>query len=279
MKKAIFIILFYLVHQTANSQFTTTLVVIPQPPGTLMDWGIKELTYVIAGQPGLPPRQAVIRAELKASDGSVAAITNLAKARVRAVGGGTMILNSQDVIPVEVMIFNGRFKKSIEKTGKLPADHYTLCVRLVTPVDFLPLSTDQCRSFSIAAFQLPIPTMPFNDEVLDAEKAQTAISFRWTPVAPRPGELVKYIVTVFEILDRQTAMQALRSNRPLLAKEIVGTTQYIWQPQLSFIDTTRFIWTIQTLDSRGIPFGDGNVNADGISEPSVFTVRKKPKPN
>ena len=279
MKKAIFTILFYLLYQTGNSQFNTTLVVIPQPPGTLIDWGTKELTYVVTGQPGVPPRQAVIRAELKSSDGSVAAITNLSKARVRPVGNGTLILYAADVIPVDVMIFNGRFKKSIERSGKLPADNYTLCVRLVTPIDFIPLSTEQCRSFSIAAFQLPIPTMPFNEEKLDAEKAQTAITFRWTPVSPRPGELIKYIVTVFEILDRQTPMQALRSNRPLLAKEVIGTTQYIWQPQLSFTDTTRFIWTIQTLDSRGIPFGDGDVNKDGISEPSVFTVRKKPKPN
>lgn len=298
MKKAIFIILFYLVHQTANSQFTTTLVVIPQPPGALISWGTKELTYIVSGQPGLPPRLVLIRAELKASDGSNAGTTNLAKAKARTVGNGTIIFYAADVIPLEVMVFNGKYKKSIEKTGKLPADHYTLCVRLVSPVDFTPVSQDQCRSFTLAAFQLPIPVMPLNEDVLDAEKAQTAITFRWTPVSPTPGELVKYIVTVFEIQDRQTPMQALRSNRPLLTKEVIATTQFIWQPQLSFIktriwadapdsvhtpeeraildslDITRFIWTIQTVDSRNIPFGDGNVNGDGISEPNVFTIIK-----
>ncbi len=297
MKKFVVIIFTCLCNEIAWSQ-STVLVVVPQPPGSLVSWSTKELNYIVTGQPGLPPRQVVIRAELKASDGSVAAVTNLSKARIRQVGNGTIIFYAADVVPLDVMSFNGKYKKSIERSGKLPADHYTLCVRLVTPVDFLPITQDQCRTFNIAAFQLPIPVMPLNEEVMDAEKAQTAITFRWTPVSPTPGEVVKYVVTVFEILDRQTPMQALRSNRPLLAREVIGTTQFIWQPQLSFIktkiwsgpadsaytpqeravmdslDVTRFIWTLQTLDSRGIPFGDGNVNGDGISEPGVFTVIK-----
>ena len=140
--------------------------------------------------------------------------------------------------------------------------------------------------------------MPANEEVLEAEKAQTAIIFRWTPVVPRPAGVLKYIVTVFEVSDRQTPLQALRSNQPLLTKEITGATQFIWQPQLFFVktktltedskseklysgeekavmdsvDATTFIWTIQTVDSRGVPFGDGNINADGISEPNIFTI-------
>ena len=83
-------------------------------------------------------------------------------------------------------------------------------------------------------------------------------------------------------------MQALRSNQPLVSREVIGTTQFIWQPQLAFmqnggdeghlvstvdsIAATRYIWTIQTTDLQDVPFGDGNVNGDGISEPNVFTI-------
>ncbi len=296
MKKIFLIAAIFLTGYVCLAQLTTTLVVVPQPPGALINWGTKELTYIISNQVGSAPRSFIVKVELKESNGTVAATTNLAKARVRTMGPATLILYAADVIPLDAMVFNGKYKLSLERSGKLPAGNYELCLQLVTPIDFLPVSEIRCRNFTLAAFQLPIPTIPANEEVLDAEKAQTAVMFRWTPVAPRPAEQVKYIVTVFEVLDRQTPMQALRSNQPLLTKEVIGTTQYIWQPQLSFaktkiwkndadslyskedravldsVDASMFIWTIQTVDSRGIPFGDGNVNSDGISEPNTFTV-------
>ena len=39
--------------------------------------------------------------------------------------------------------------------------------------------------------------------------------------------------------------------------------------------TKQFVWTIQALDQQGVPFGDGNINGDGISEPAVFLVGKE----
>jgi hypothetical protein len=148
--------------------------------------------------------------------------------------------------------------------------------------------------------------MPANETVLDIEKAKAAITFRWTPVAPRPIQPLAYRVTVFEVLAGQTPMQALRSNQPLLAKDVIGTTQYIWQPQLGLtmccldgdpdvdlkmkkdsggvvhgdvdfdLDAYAFIWTLQTFDLQGRPFGDGNINGDGISEPNVFFIDRRP---
>lgn len=299
MKKIILIATIFFATNSCLAQSNTNLVVVPQPPGSLLNWSTKDLTYIITNQGGAI-RQAVIKAVLTTVDGTPVATTNLAKAKVRILGTGTLLFYAADVIPLEAIIFVGKYKTSLERSGKLPAGSYQLCVQLVTPVDYVPISEQRCRNFTIASFQLPIPMMPANEDVIEAEKAQTAITFRWTPVAPRPAEQVKYIVTVFEILDKQTPMQALRSNQPLLTKEIIGTTQYIWQPQLSFIktkiwtndakadslyskeelsvrdsvDATTFIWTIQTTDLRGTPFGDGNVNSDGISEPNTFTIIK-----
>ena len=136
MKRLLLVALVSLAGKIVLAQITTTLVVIPQPPGSLYSWGTKELTYIINNQAGSAPRRAVIKATLKTLGGEVAAITNLAKARVINIGPGTLILYAADVIPLEAMIFNGKFKTSLEKTGKLPADNYQLCVQLVTPVDF-----------------------------------------------------------------------------------------------------------------------------------------------
>ena len=326
MKKLLIITTICFVTLNTWAQFNTTLVVSPNPPGSILSWGTKDLTYIISGSAGVAG-QALIKATLKTTDGIVAAVTNLAKARVITINPatGNILLYAPDVIPLEVMVFNGKFKISMDRSGKLPSGSYQLCVQLVRPVDFFPMSQEQCRTFTIAAFQLPIPMMPANETILDIEKAKATITFRWTPVAPRPSTPVTYRVTVFEILPGQTSMQALRSNQPLLAKDIVGTTQFIWQPQLGLTmccmgdpdfdlrmkkdsgnrprpdpdfdlmrkknDSTKlptpepdmdpdayaFIWTIQTFDLQGRPFGDGNINGDGISEPNVFFIDRRPQ--
>ena len=327
MKKIILITTICFASHIGFAQFNTTLVVNPNPPGSLLSWGTKDLTYIISGSAGVAG-DVLIKATLRTTDGAVAATTNLSKARVIRINPatGNVILYAADVIPLEAMTFNGKFKTSMDRSGKLPAGSYQLCVQLVRPVDFLPMSQEQCRTFTLAAFQLPIPMMPANETVLDIEKARAAITFRWTPVAPRPAEMLTYRVTVFEVLENQTPMQALRSNQPLLAKDIIGTTQYIWQPQLGLttcckgdpdfdlrmkkdsgkyppphgdpdfdlmrvkkdsgnighgdpdfdLDAYAFIWTIQTFDSRGVPFGDGNINGDGISEPNLFFIDRRP---
>lgn len=292
MKKILLIIAFCFTSQICLAQYNTTLVVSPNPPGAILSWSIKDLTYIVSGSTGVVG-DVLIKATLKLTDGTVAATTDLAKARPTRINPATgNIFYAADVIPLEVMIFTGKFKVSMERSGKLPAGAYELCVQLVSPGTFQRLSEERCRIFNIASFQLPIPMMPANETILDLNRAKAAITFRWTPVAPPPSEMLTYRVTVFEILDYQTPMQALRSNQPLLAKDIKGTTQFIWQPQLGLtqcspcetgdsiitgdFDAYAFTWTIQTLDSRGVPFGDGNINGDGISEANVFFIDRRP---
>jgi hypothetical protein len=151
----------------------------------------------------------------------------------------------------------------------------------------------------MAATQLPILMKPYNEEVLDGQKAQTAIIFRWTPVVPRLTTPVTYRIQVFEILDYQTPVQALRANFPLLDKELLNVTQFIWLPQLNFtkggditgdveknINTSeaglgsgkdkktmmRFVWSIQTLDNLGNPISRTDGSGEARSEPFMFYV-------
>jgi hypothetical protein len=302
MKKIFLIAAFAFVAQFSTAQFNTQLVVIPNPPGALADWDNKTLTYMVAGGIGLTA-PVLVKATIKTLDGEVVATKNLAKAPTIIAGSSNLILYVNDVMPLDIMVFNGKYKNSMDKSGKLPSGNYQLCVQLVNPTDYRIMSEERCRIFNLAAYQLPIPIMPANESILELEKAQSVITFRWTPVTPNTGMILTYRVTVFEILPGQTPMQALRSNPPQLAKDIIGTTQYIWQPQLGMThcckgdpdfdlrmkkDTTgtpgpdmepdayAFIWTIQTLDNQGRPFGDGHINADGISEHNVFFIDRRP---
>lgn len=237
MKRYSFLFAALITAAITTAQLQVNLVVSATPPSTLNQWNDRRdvLTYLVVYRQG-SLRQVKIKSELKLTDGTVVGTTDLARARVIQLGDGNNIFYAADVLPADVMIFSGKYKTSLDKTGKLPADNYQLCVQLVNPTDFTPASEQRCRVFNLAALQLSIPVMPANDILLPVEQAQTAITFRWTPVSPRPVFPVTYRIMVFEVLDHQQPVQALRSNQPLLVKDVTGTTQYIWQPQLGMMD-------------------------------------------
>jgi hypothetical protein len=237
------------------------------------------LTLIVSAQ-GALVGQFKIKTEIKTLDGTVIGSADLSKTLLFTPNpAGTTILVANDVLPLEFMVFTGKYKTSVERTGKLPADNYTLCVRPVNITDYTPLGEEQCKTFYLASIQLPILLKPFNEEELDAKQAQTAIIFRWSPMVPAQSSPVTYRLQVFEVLPTQSPVQALRSNQPLLDKEIKSATQYIWRPQLPFLpydnETKKipaFVWTIQSLNNAGLPVTQTDGSGEGRSEPIIFFV-------
>ena len=94
---------------------------------------------------------------------------------------------------------------------------------------------------------------------------------------------VTYRVQVFEVLENQTPVQALRSNQPVLDQQVIAATQFIWRPQLGMADPgngskgLQFIWTIQSLDNSGNPITRTDGNGEGRSEPLIFYIGPKNK--
>ena len=278
----------------AQPKIKFNLMVNAQPPAQLSEWGNRREVLMLMAtpeQPGAPGGgQFKIKTEIKTTDGTVVGNADLAKTPVFTINstGTPTILVANDVMPLEFMVFTGKYKTSLERTGKLPADNYIICVRPVNIIDYTPLGEEQCKTFYLATTQLPILMKPYNEEVIDAKKAQTAIIFRWSPVVPTQPSPVTYRIQVFEVLPTQSPVQALRSNQPLLDKEILAATQFIWQPQLSFLpydeETKKlptFIWTIQSLDANHNPVTQTDGNGEGRSEPLIFFVNpdknRKPK--
>jgi hypothetical protein len=289
MKKLIITTIAIFIVATAMAQIRFNLILNAQPPAQLSEWGNRrEVLTLIVTAPGAIGGQYKIKTEIKTLDGTVIGSADLAKTPVFTPNSaGTSILVANDVMPLEFMVFTGKYKTSLERTGKLPADNYTICVRPVNIVDYTPVGEEQCKSFYLASTQLPILMKPYNEEVIDAKKAQTAIIFRWSPVVPTQPSPVTYRLQVFEVLPTQSPVQALRSNQPLLDKEILAATQFIWQPQLSFLpydeETKKlptFIWTIQSLDKDRNPVTRTDGNGEGRSEPLIFLVNpdKNKKP-
>lgn len=289
MKRIVCIIISALACSIGWAQINSNLILMTQPPAQLSEWGNRrEVLTLILSAPGAAAGQFKIKAEIKTLDGTVIGSADLAKTTVFTMSStGTTILFAGDVVPLEYIMFTGKYKTSLQRTGKLPADNYILCVQPVRPVDYVPLDAEQCKNFFLATTQLPILMKPYNEEVLDAKKAQTAILFRWTPVVPTQASPVTYRLQVFEVLPTQSPLQALRSNQPLLDKEILAATQYIWQPQIPFMPydsetkkSPTFIWTIQSLDKDKKPVTQTDGNGEGRSEPLIFFVQpgKNKKP-
>lgn len=291
MKKIIAIVCLMITTQSLLSQININLTLSGRPPANLTEWANrKDVLTFIMGSSTATRFDVKIKTELKTLDGTVIGSTNLNTAKVYTpLPGASTILNALDVLPLENMIFTGKYLNAIQKTGKLPADNYMLCVQLVRMPDYAPASTVVCKTFYLTAYQLPVLMLPVNEQELNRTIAQSTITFRWTPVVPAFTTPVTYRLLVFEILENQKDMQALRSNQTLLDKKIAGTTQFIWQPQLSMIPYSsgadslntvqpkgkKFIWTIQTLDNSGQPLNQTEGNGESMSEPKVFYVIDK----
>jgi len=289
MKKLFTIICLLFSATLLKAQINVNLSLSGRPPATLTEWGNrKDVLTLIIGPAQSQSADVKIKTTVKTLDGTVIGATNLNTAKTfTPLAGAALILNAIDVLPLENVVFTGKYQSALLKTGKLPANNYMLCVQLVRATDFAPASAEVCKTFYVAAYQLPILTQPSNEQELNAKLSQTAITFRWTPVVPASPTPVTYRLRVFEVLENQHDVQALRSNQPLLDKNIVGTTQFIWQPQMSMIPYTvadsaknkvpgkKFIWTIQTLDNNGQPLNPTDGNGESLSEPKVFFVVNK----
>jgi hypothetical protein len=293
MKNKILIAFLLLFTVMVHAQPITNLVVNARPTATLSKWATTQgtITLIVNNQGGAQgiTKRVKIKATLKASDGSEVSTTNLNLAQVIILPDGNSVYNAAVVYPLEIQQFTGKYQQSLNRTAKLPADNYQLCIQLVEPTTYAPLSQEKCASFYVAAAQLPICMMPANEQVLDITQARTAITFRWTPLVPKPQGATNYRLQVFEVLENQTPMQALRSNQPLLDKIIIERTQFIWQTQGILGDSVsqkkgwdgsvkgkQFIWSIQTLDALQNPVAV-DANYEGRSEPIRFTIADKPK--
>jgi hypothetical protein len=300
MKKLVFSILL-LTSICTQAQLVVDFAQLSLPPGgRLNSWSLYPATMrILVSAQGGAGAKAILKTQIRNTDGTVVATTDLSRAQIYTfLGSAPQQFNASQILPLELMIFNGSYRNTFEKTGTLPAGTYQLCVQFVTPVDFLPLSQERCRIFNIRAVQLPVLMMPPAGAELNAISAQTAITFRWTPAIANINP-VFYRLQVWEVLPGQLPVQAMRANQPLLSQLVTGTTQYIWRPQLLFdfpvadsavkADTSNiaagnaapkvtkpFIWTVQAVDGKGDPVSDaGDYNTQGRAEPKQFFIVRK----
>lgn len=278
------IIISGVISHSASAQLTLTVTIGYPAPTYLSEWNSSRagLATVIFNA---ADKQTTIllkfRTQLENSNGGVIAMSNNATARIFTIHSGANTFTLDNILQIDNLQFmDGVFANKIRTSGKLPSDNYQICVQLLSAVNDVDLTkAPVCRPFVQISYQLPYLLLPIDKTWLDANIAQSVITFRWSSLVPMSKEPVFYRLQVFEILDGQTSMQALRANQPILETDVRGTTQYFWRPQLNFKEMPGriFIWTVQTLDAKGFPVTSVDENNQGRSDPRVFGVCDKLK--
>jgi len=159
-----------------------------------------------------------------------------------------------------------------------PGD-YEICVQFFDygPVGMAPLSEEKCKPFSIRekeqqTFQPPQSIAPVDGTVMSEADAKKPITFRWIPVIPRPQDPVTYRLTVWQLMQGQNGVQAMKANQPLITKDVDNIAQAVVNNLVSgpclppYLCS--FIWNVQALNHEGKPIGENN----GTSKPSQFSA-------
>lgn len=262
---------------TANAQFTVTINIVNPAPAYLSDFAYPRtgMSTIIYNPADKLPVIVKFRTQIKNSDDAVIAVSTDASASNHTLNPGGNNFTLEKLFQIENLTITAPdVRNSLMKTGKLPGGKYQLCIQLINTRGLELLKSPVCRQFMQPLYQLPYLLSPNDKTWLDANIAQSVITFRWSHIVPIPPERVLYRLQVFEVLDNQQPIQALRSNQPILSIELMNTAQYLWRPQLSLKDSLVhvFIWTVQSLDLKGFPVQTANPYTQGRSEPRIFGV-------
>jgi len=157
-----------------------------------------------------------------------------------------------------------------------PGD-YEICVQFFGygPKGFDPLSEEKSKPFTIRGddqqvYQAPQPISPANFNVFTPQDIKKPITFRWTPVFPRPVGVVTYQLKVWQLKQGQNSAQAMSANQPIVNNNYNNITQVVIQnltsDPLTSPNLNDFVWNVHAMNKEGKPIGENN----GQSTASVF---------
>lgn len=162
-----------------------------------------------------------------------------------------------------------------------PGD-YELCVQFFGNRQgaVTPFSEEKCKPFTIQAaeqqsYQGPQGITPANGAIISEKDSKMPITFRWTPVVPKPKDPLNYKLTVWQLMQGQNGPQAQKANQPLITKDLVNINQYV----ISNLITgpckppylCDFVWNVQAMNREGKAIGGNN----GTSELFGFSIGDK----
>lgn len=277
MKKIVSTILFAIT-LFSNNVFSQSLqlLIAPKPSPYLSDWQTRsETARLVVNNTSGSPIDCKIKTQLYNGSGTLLGETDLSKMPILTIMPGIQQFNAEDIYPTSALKFYGASQTSIIQTGRIPDDNYRLCTNLMDPTTGVALNglQPQCKMFSIVAYQAPVLIAPREDESISENNIRGLI-FRWTPVTPTPNFMVTYKLQIWEVLEGQNKIAALRTNQPIIDKNYRGITQTTWPIDFAMPEVgKKYVWTITALDDQERNMVEGY----GIAEPKGFSVNNQPQ--
>ncbi len=200
--------------------------------------------------------------------------------QIRQAGAKICGNNAQATVIIDV--FEVRNFSANELAGilsncpKLKPSDYSLCAQFFN-IDNYPISREFCKEFMVEdivqSFSAPQNISPTNEKKFRESDIKAPLTFRWTPVLPKPKDPVMYKLRVWQLMQGQTGTQAMKSNDPIVEKEVSNINQAI----ISNLITgpckppylCDFVWNVQALDREGKPIGKNM----GTSELYFFKIK------
>jgi hypothetical protein len=138
----------------------------------------------------------------------------------------------------------------------------------------MPLSEERTKPFTIRGneqqtYREPQGIAPGNGTTFNEGDIKKPITFRWTPVVPKPQESTTYRLRVWQLMEGQNTQQARTVNQPIFTKDVDNLTQAI---AINLITgpckppyLCSFIWNVQALNREGKPIGENNGTSELFS--------------
>ena len=172
----------------------------------------------------------------------------------------------------------GELTGNLSQCPKLKPGSYSVCVQFFN-IDNYPISKEVCREFTVEdavqvqqSYSPPQNMSPANEKKFTEAEVKLPVTFRWTPVVPKPKEEVTYRLKVWQLMQGQTGAAAMRSNTPVVEKEVTNLTQTVIA---NFYNNAcrppylcEYVWQVQAVNKDGKPIGSN----DGTSEVFNFIV-------
>jgi hypothetical protein len=159
---------------------------------------------------------------------------------------------------------------------------YELCVQFYSFGGAVPsrILGESCKPFTIAdkkdktVYSPPSNVSPVNEKSFTEKELVAPLTFRWTPVIPRPKDPVVYRLRVWQLMQGQSGAQAMKTTTPMVDEEVTNITQFI--KKITFPPNGRaqnsFVWNVEASNKNTM----GGIEVLGVSEPSTFTINANP---
>ncbi len=168
---------------------------------------------------------------------------------------GTKIVTGADIQPIDATYHNEKYKNAFLRTGQAPTGEYRICVEVRDECGAEILATD-CKSAVIQQLNPPILISPPDESTVE----EPLPAFSWLPPSPlRLGQRVAYRLKMVEVLGRQSAYDAMRSNPAWFERQSLGATvvQYPISSR-KLRSGGRYAWMIVASDGD-FPMGESEI--------------------